>query len=384
MYIYIHFLFLYNFTILLPTFVVLLPRHFPSSDRISRVTLADPQMQRSKSESAICAPRLPGWRLPREGPEDGGGRMKVMDRTMGGMMGWWDDDWGYGYWVCWLVSAKGYFLAWQLQVKMVFCSWLFFWQVGKFQIWTFLEYLKVTEVSQGKLFQTFHLICGIWFWYGNWSTQKIPDKQHQTARKVLGKFPRPHTVPAGCPRPSQLQNLSRSVKSQPSSASRNDSTKKHKQCLWRKGEIQLNTNGRYQVHGRNMVEKITGWWFQSFFIFTPTWGNDAIWLIFFNWVETIYRQLWSFSDPECCSGVSRRVFFSCDGWGRTWVLLASWLRRTALWWYSTSSEVFFTFQGKNDLFGRKEVVLPETFRIDERGGCSGSLICWDDILDTFA
>jgi len=43
-------------------------------------------MQRSKSESAICAPRLPGWRLPREGPEDGGGRMKVMDRTMG-----WDD-----------------------------------------------------------------------------------------------------------------------------------------------------------------------------------------------------------------------------------------------------------------------------------------------------
>ena len=298
--------------------------------------------------------------------------------------GWWDDDWGYGYWVCWLVSAKGYFLAWQLQVKMVFCSWLFFWQVGKFQIWTFLEYLKVTEVSQGKLFQTFHLICGIWFWYGNWSTQKIPDKQHQTARKVLGKFPRPHTVPAGCPRPSQLQNLSRSVKSQPSSASRNDSTKKHKQCLWRKGEIQLNTNGRYQVHGRNMVEKITGWWFQSSFIFTPTWGNDAIWLIFFNWVETIYRQLWSFNDPECCSGVSRRVFFSCDGWGRTWVLLASWLRRTALWWYSTSSEVFFTFQGKNDLFGRKEVVLPETFRIDERGGRSGSLICWDDILDTFA
>lgn len=69
------------------------------------------QMQRSKSESAICAPRLPGWRLPREGPEDGGGRMKVMDRTMGGMMGWclgwwWDDDWGYIYWVCWLVSAQ--------------------------------------------------------------------------------------------------------------------------------------------------------------------------------------------------------------------------------------------------------------------------------------
>ena len=26
-------------------------------------------------------------------------------------------------------------------------------------------------------------------------------------------------------------------------------------------------------------------WFQLFFIFTPTWGNDSIWLIFFRWVE---------------------------------------------------------------------------------------------------
>ena len=28
------------------------------------------------------------------------------------------------------------------------------------------------------------------------------------------------------------------------------------------------------------------WWFQIFFIFIPTWGNDPIWLIFFKWVET--------------------------------------------------------------------------------------------------
>ncbi len=27
-----------------------------------------------------------------------------------------------------------------------------------------------------------------------------------------------------------------------------------------------------------------GWWFQIFFIFTPIWGNDPIWLIFFKWV----------------------------------------------------------------------------------------------------
>ena len=30
----------------------------------------------------------------------------------------------------------------------------------------------------------------------------------------------------------------------------------------------------------------TRWWFQILFIFTPTWGNDPIWLIYFRWVET--------------------------------------------------------------------------------------------------
>ena len=33
-----------------------------------------------------------------------------------------------------------------------------------------------------------------------------------------------------------------------------------------------------QKHGL----KIIGWCFQTFFIFTPTWGNDPIWLIFFQ------------------------------------------------------------------------------------------------------
>ena len=31
---------------------------------------------------------------------------------------------------------------------------------------------------------------------------------------------------------------------------------------------------------------VAGWWFQTVFMFTPTWGNDPIWLIFFKWVET--------------------------------------------------------------------------------------------------
>ena len=35
----------------------------------------------------------------------------------------------------------------------------------------------------------------------------------------------------------------------------------------------------------------TGWWFQIFFIFTPTWGRFQIWLIFFKWVETTNQQI---------------------------------------------------------------------------------------------
>ena len=37
----------------------------------------------------------------------------------------------------------------------------------------------------------------------------------------------------------------------------------------------------------------SGWWFQIFFIFIPTWGNNPIWLIwliFFRWVETTNQR----------------------------------------------------------------------------------------------
>ena len=42
------------------------------------------------------------------------------------------------------------------------------------------------------------------------------------------------------------------------------------------------------------------WWFQTFFLLTPTWGSGPIWLIFFKWVETtnywfMASQKWQFS-----------------------------------------------------------------------------------------
>ncbi len=59
------------------------------------------------------------------------------------------------------------------------------------------------------------------------------------------------------------------------------------------GEVDMN-EFRAALGGRKEHERYLGWrkkmlarwWFQIFFIFTPTWGNDPIWLIFLKWVET--------------------------------------------------------------------------------------------------
>ena len=37
---------------------------------------------------------------------------------------------------------------------------------------------------------------------------------------------------------------------------------------------------------RDLAQSMPSWWFQMFHVFTPTWGKDPIWLIFFNWLET--------------------------------------------------------------------------------------------------
>ena len=42
------------------------------------------------------------------------------------------------------------------------------------------------------------------------------------------------------------------------------------------------------------INVTSGWWFQTFFIFTPTWGNDPFWLIFFRWVETTNQTCFIF------------------------------------------------------------------------------------------
>ncbi len=52
-------------------------------------------------------------------------------------------------------------------------------------------------------------------------------------------------------------------------------------------------------HKVSIAPCITRWWFQIFFILTPTWGNDPIWLIFFKWAETTNEII--FSLKRCIS-----------------------------------------------------------------------------------
>ena len=60
-----------------------------------------------------------------------------------------------------------------------------------------------------------------------------------------------------------------------------------RQMLWGWGSLNggpptliARMNGTFEGSSLNSA---SSWWFQRFFIFTPTWGNDPIWLIFFRW-----------------------------------------------------------------------------------------------------
>ena len=65
------------------------------------------------------------------------------------------------------------------------------------------------------------------------------------------------------------------------------------------------TNDFYQLKpvfggGEWFCKEMERWWFQTFFLLTPTWGSGPIWLIFFKWVETtnywfMASQKWQFS-----------------------------------------------------------------------------------------
>ena len=52
--------------------------------------------------------------------------------------------------------------------------------------------------------------------------------------------------------------------------------------VWGTKQLHHKMKWLFRVSKRNW----TRWWFQTCFIFIPTWGRFPFWLIFFRWVET--------------------------------------------------------------------------------------------------
>ena len=58
-----------------------------------------------------------------------------------------------------------------------------------------------------------------------------------------------------------------------------------KACLIKQNQFLAASQDLTNLYMKHRM-RLSGWWFQKFFIFTPTWGNDPIWLILFKRVET--------------------------------------------------------------------------------------------------
>ena len=57
--------------------------------------------------------------------------------------------------------------------------------------------------------------------------------------------------------------------------------------FWKVSDLHSPTFQEFRVY-------TSSWWFQVFFIFTPTWGRCPFWLIFFKWVETTNQHFNSY------------------------------------------------------------------------------------------
>ena len=57
-------------------------------------------------------------------------------------------------------------------------------------------------------------------------------------------------------------------------------------CRQQRDAKALPSQAQGKVTQKLGIQRNTRWWFQIFFIFTPTWGRFPFWLIFFKGVET--------------------------------------------------------------------------------------------------
>ena len=75
---------------------------------------------------------------------------------------------------------------------------------------------------------------------------------------------------------------------------------------------------RLKKIGEQNHQSISGWWFQTFFMFTPIWGRFPFWLIFFRWVGSTTNQIFlrSFSNLP---GLALGAIVAGGCWGEKWL-----------------------------------------------------------------
>ena len=92
-----------------------------------------------------------------------------------------------------------------------------------------------------------------------------------------------------------------------SSPSKNSHLGEYVCYIFRSHRSEANPSKTYQK-SYEPLRILSRWWFQIFFIFTPTWGNDPIWLIFFRWASNRCNP----PTPQRGVGISHKRQSGCD------------------------------------------------------------------------
>ena len=112
-----------------------------------------------------------------------------------------------------------------------------------------------------------------------------------------------------------------------------------------------------------LIIGIPRWWFQIFFMFTPIWGNDPIWLVFFRWVgSTIWNHQLGYS-LDLLTGIS-------------WICTPPKLKRPSsiFWFYPPPprKKTKMAIAGKSPFFQYEIEIYPSLFMVVFPLSCSFS------------
>ena len=92
-----------------------------------------------------------------------------------------------------------------------------------------------------------------------------------------------------------------------SSPSKNSHLGEYVCYIFRSIRSEANPSKTYQK-SYEPLRILSRWWFQIFFMFTPTWGDHPIWLIFFRWASNRCNP----PTPQRGVGISHKRQSGCD------------------------------------------------------------------------